>query len=87
MPEFSGSIPSHVFYGSIMSEVLRIARASLQYCDFIPKVQTLFKRMINQGACEVGLSRQVSKVLNKHPDAFKSFNLQSNIIKADLKNS
>ena len=87
MPDLNGNIPNHVFYGSIMSEVLRIARASLQYCDFIPKVQTLFKRMINQGACEVGLSRQVSKVLNKHPEAFKSFNLQSNIIKADLKNT
>ena len=34
MPDKRGNIPSHVFYGSIMSEFLRIARATLLYHDF-----------------------------------------------------
>ena len=85
MPDLTGNIPEHVFYGSILSEILRIARATLQYCDFVPRVKELFKRMRNQGASEVFLIRQINKVTLKHPDSFKSFNIESNIIKSDLK--
>ena len=35
MPDLSGNIPSHVFYGSVMSEFLRIARCTLRYEDFL----------------------------------------------------
>jgi len=48
MPDLSGNIPDHVFYGSVMSEFLRIARASLLYPDFLCKAQDLFRRMVNQ---------------------------------------
>ena len=37
MPDASGNIPEHIFYGSISSELLRIARASLKYSDFLEK--------------------------------------------------
>ena len=36
MPDLGGNIPSHVFYGSAMSEFLRIARSTLLYSDFLP---------------------------------------------------
>ena len=85
MPDSTGNIPHHVFYGSIMSEILRVARATLQYCDFVPRIKDLFKRMMNQGASEVCLFRQISKVTGNHPDAFKSFNIASNVIKSDLR--
>ena len=42
MPDLSGNIPDHVFYGSVMSEFLRIARATLLYLDFVPKAKKLF---------------------------------------------
>ena len=48
MPDLSGNIPDHVFYGSIMSEFLRIARATLLYPDFLVKAKELFNRMLNQ---------------------------------------
>jgi len=48
MPDLSGNIPSHVFYGSIMSEFLRIARSTKLYEDFIPVASKLFSRMKNQ---------------------------------------
>ena len=35
MPDLSGNIPSYVFYGSIMSEVLRITCCMLLLSDFI----------------------------------------------------
>jgi len=84
MPDLSGNIPGHIFYGSIMSEILRIARSTLHYNDFIPRTADLFKRMINQGAEPSKLSKQVDKVLNRHPDAFASFNESVNSIKVDI---
>ena len=36
MPDLSGNIPLHVFYGSVMSESLHIARKTLYYADFLP---------------------------------------------------
>ena len=84
MPDLGGNIPSHIFYGSIMSEILRIARSTLHYNDFIPRAVDLFKRMINQGAVSSKLSKQVDKVVNRHPDAFTSFNENVNSIKIDI---
>ena len=49
MPDKNGNIPLHVFYGSIMSEFLRIARATLLFSDFLPRAKALFERMIKQG--------------------------------------
>ena len=37
MPDASGNLPHHVFYGSILCELLRIARATLNYDDFLDK--------------------------------------------------
>ena len=80
MPDLSSNIPSFIFYGSIMSEFLRVARCTLNYCDFIPKVQTLFKRMMKQGASLHNLLKQIRKTFNKHPSAFNSFNIASDEI-------
>ena len=41
MPDASGNLPHHVFYGSILSELLRIARATLNYDDFLKRQRTL----------------------------------------------
>ena len=49
--------------GSIMSEILRIARSTLHYGDFIPRTTNLFERIINQGAAASKLSKQIDKVV------------------------
>ena len=73
MPDLAGNIPSHVFYGSFMSEILRIARATLLYEDFVIKAKELIQRMVRQGAQPPLLMRQINKVLNNHSEAFQSF--------------
>ena len=65
MPDKSGNIPSHVFYGSIMSEFLRISRCTLLFSDFLPSAIALFKRMINQGG-------SADKILNQILDGIQS---------------
>ena len=83
LPDLGGNIPSHVFYGSVMSEFLRIARSTLLYSDFLPVARSLFKRMLNQGGSQVKLLNQIEKALNRHPTAF-GFNKSARQIIADI---
>ena len=83
MPDLGGNIPSHVFYGSVMSEFLRIARSTLLYSDFLPVARSLFKRMLNQGGSRVKLLNQIEKALNRHPTAF-DFDKSARQIIADI---
>ena len=61
MPDLRGNIPQHVFYGAIMSEFLRIARATLRFEDFLPKASNTFKRMVAQGGSEKKVPCQIRK--------------------------
>lgn len=83
MPDLRGNIPSHVFYGSIMSEFLRISRCTLRYSDFLPSAVSLFIRMINQGS-ESSILRQITKAINRHPEPFTKFFKPANIIMNDI---
>ena len=85
MPDLSGHIPSHVIYGSVMSEFLRIARSTLLYQDFLPVASNLLKRMVNQGGSEAKLLQQISKAINRYPEPFAKFSKNSNEIVSDLK--
>ena len=84
MPDASGNIPDHIFYGSISSEVLRIARASLKYVDFLNKAKELVKRMINQGGSLEKITKLIDKIYTRHADAFFSFNKATTDMKNDL---
>ena len=61
------------FYGSVMSEFLRIPRATLLYHDFIPKAKTLFNRMVNQNGDKHMLLLQLKKAVVKHEQIFGRF--------------
>ena len=80
MPDLSGNIPSYVYYGSIMSEFLRIARCTLLLSDFIPRANTLYKRMMNQGGSQNKVLRQIRKAMSRHPEPFNKYNTPSNLI-------
>ena len=54
-----------------MSEILRIARSTLLYLDFLPRVSTLYKRMITQGGTANQLKTGIFRVIRNH--AFASF--------------
>jgi len=73
MPCLSSNLPSNIFYASIMSEFLRIARATLKLEDFITKASSLYKRMVNQGGDDKMVLRQLAKAYNRHFDYFKNY--------------
>ena len=84
MPDLSGNIPLHVFYGSVMSEFLRISRCSLRYSDFLPSAISLFKRMINQGGSEEVILKQIAKAISRHPEPFSKFSKTTKEIMSDI---
>ena len=86
MPDLNGNIPSHVFYGSIMSEFLRIARCTLLYEDFLPSAKNLFTRMISQGGSPNLILKQIAKAMNRHPQPFSKFSHNTQEIVNDIQN-
>ena len=85
MPYRCSNIPSSIFYSMILSEFLRLARTTLRFEDFFPRVKTLAKRMINQGAYCHKILRQFNKAICRHPDSFSSFAMSENDILDKLK--
>ena len=75
MPHLSSNIPSNIFYGSVFSEILRIARCTLLFPDFTPRVTELLQRMKNQGGKTVHLIKQIRKAFKRYPDTFQKFGL------------
>ena len=70
MPQLSSNIPSTIFYGSVMSEFLRIARCTLRVEDFIPRAAELYHRMLNQGGRQSTILKQISKAFIRHNNTF-----------------
>ena len=77
MPDLSGNIPSFIFYGSIMSEFLRIARCTRLISDFLPRAQALVERMVSQGGNKSLVLKQIKKVVSRHPESFEKFTLST----------
>ena len=50
MPDRSSNIPNCIFYGTITSEIMRIAGFTLFLNDLVPRIGALVIRMLNQGA-------------------------------------
>ena len=80
MPDLSGNIPSYVFYGSVMSEFLRIARCTLLLSDFMPRASALCKRMMIQGGSKNVVLRQIRKAMSRHPEPFQKYSSPPNQI-------
>ena len=80
MPHLSSNIPSNIFYSSIFSEILRIARCTLLLSDFLPRLTELFKRMLYQGASQNMLKKQIKKCMSRFPHAFSKFGRSDNEI-------
>ena len=84
MPYLDSNIPSFVFYGSFKSEVLRIAKNTLRYEDFLNSMISFVGRMKNQGGTVPRLKQSISKVFLGHQQAFILFNVSQNQLLSDI---
>ena len=80
MPHLSSNIPYNIFYNTILSEILRIARCSLLYADFLIKARELCRRMINQGADTIFAKSSLRRFMEKHSTTFRKFNVSFRVI-------
>ena len=84
MPDISSNIPSYIFYGTIMSEIIRIGRSTLLINDLIPRLSELFIRMLDQGAVRQKLVNQCNRAMVRHSHTFEKFNSRSEHIIAEI---
>ena len=77
MPHICSDIPSYIFYGTFLSELLRISRCTLLSDDFISKARSLYNRMVIQGGNKRKLKRQINKVIQSHPKSFSKYDKTS----------
>ena len=75
MPYLSSNIPYNIFYNTILSEILRIARCSLLYPDFLYRAKELCRRMKHQGADIIFGKTSLIRFIEKHSSTFKKFNV------------
>ena len=64
------NIPSTLFYGSIFSELLRIARFTVEINDSMPRASDFVSRMIAQGGNGAAITKQPKKGLSSLPNCF-----------------
>jgi len=74
MPYLNSNIPQNIFYSALVGEILRIARSTLLFEDFIPKACELVSRMYRQGAQKHKSIRSIKKIITKHDEDFSKFN-------------
>ena len=73
MPHFESNIPSTIFYGSIFSEFLHIARCTLKLEHFLPRALELCSRMLSQGSNQSYMNKQILKGFQRYPDVLKKY--------------
>jgi hypothetical protein len=77
MPYISSNIPESIFYSAMVGEFLRIARSTLLFTDFLPKTRELIHRLNNQGAVQHTSIRHLRKIIQRHPDDFAHFRIET----------
>ena len=77
MPYVSSNIPESIFYSAMVGEFLRIARSTLLFADFLPKTRELIHRLNNQGAKKHISIRHLRKIVERHPDDFAHFGVET----------
>ena len=86
MQHFESNIPSAIFYGSIFSEFVRIARCTLKLEPFLPRASELYSRMLSQGANQSCINKQILKDFQRYPDILKKYGKNYKELLQELKN-
>ena len=61
----------------IQLQILRIARSTLFFTDFLTKTRELIHRLTNQGAIQHTTIRHLWKIIQHHPNGFSHFKMET----------
>ena len=73
MPYLSNNMPSNIFYSTLSSELLRIARCTTDKDNFLVTAKTLISRMKKQGATMCRLISCLKRLYGNHMESFSRF--------------
>ena len=73
MSHFESYIPSTMFYGSIFSELFRIARCTLKLEHFLLRASELSSMMSSQAVNQSCINKQIPKHFQRYTDVLKKY--------------
>ena len=83
-PFLDSNIPSSPSYGVYISPLLRYARASSHYCDFINRSSQLTSKLIERGFSILRLKHTFKKFYGHHMDVMAKYDRAVSLISNDL---
>ena len=73
MPHFSSNIQFTISYGSLFSELFRMASCTLRNNNFLPTASDLFSGMIPKGGNRAALAKKLKKAFQRCLNVFQKF--------------
>ena len=82
-PNMCSSIPASPAYGVYISQLIRYARASRNYSDFLKRPLHLRNRLLDQGYAKIHLIRSLKKFIFRYQDLVEIYSVSAEKIISD----
>jgi hypothetical protein len=83
LPNMCSNIPASPAYGVYISQLIRYARASSNYSDFLKRHLHLRNRLLDQGYEQVRLIRSLKKFIFRYQDLVEIYSVSAETIISD----
>ena len=82
-PNMCSNIPASPLFGVYISQLIRYARASSNYSDFLKRHLHLRNRLLDQGYTKIRLIRSLQKFIFRYQDLVEIYSVSTETIKND----
>ena len=82
-PNICSNIPASPAYGVYISQLIRYARASSNYSDFLKRHLHLRNRLLDQGYKKIRLIRSLKKFIFRYQDLVEIYSVSAETIVSD----
>jgi hypothetical protein len=82
-PNMCSNIPASPAYGVYISQLIRFARASSNYSDFLKRHLYLRNRLLDQGYKQIRLIRSLNKFIFRYQDIVEIYSVSAETIVND----
>ena len=83
-PHKCSNIPTKMFYSTILAEILRIAKATSSYQNFIQSAKMIIARMKKQGDVQWGTRKTLNKLFARHFQWFVKYGKTAEEMATDI---
>ena len=83
-PFLSSNIPASPAYGVYISQLIRYARACVQYSDFLERGQLLSQKLLSQGYVKPRLESSLRKFYGRHHELVDHYGISVSQMTVDI---